>query len=206
MRFTFSPFYLRNELVRQDLREGQAGTPLYLDVGVLDITTCQPAKNVFFEIWSCNSQGQYAGFGGSTVGFPPSASGGVPPTGSFSFPFPTGTGFPGPGGPEGFPSPPKTDAYNFLRGGYMTNDNGIVELYVGLNLFMMLKFIRSSLNRLYRPFTPVSVSGLDHYDPTTDSQCSDSGRTVHIHTVIHQNITVMTNGYVLLTLMFFSNN
>jgi hypothetical protein len=101
---------------------------------VLDTTTCQPAKDVFFEIWSCNAQGQYAGFGGAAVGFPPSesgnpsgTSGGVSPTGSFSFPFPSGAA--GPDGP-GFPSSPKTDGYNFLRGGYMTNENGIVELYV----------------------------------------------------------------------------
>ena len=56
------PYYLQNEYIRQDLREDQNGTTLYLDIGVLDIGTCQPATEAFVEIWACNSQGEYSAF------------------------------------------------------------------------------------------------------------------------------------------------
>ena len=36
----------RSETLRQDMREGQEGIPLYLDIGVLDVNTCEPAPNV----------------------------------------------------------------------------------------------------------------------------------------------------------------
>ncbi|CCA73420.1 hypothetical protein PIIN_07374, partial [Serendipita indica DSM 11827] len=98
---TEGPYYLRNELIRTDLREAQAGTPLYLDIGVLDISTCKPATNVFVEIWACNAQGVYSAFGGSTTG-----------------------GGPGGGGQAGG-SGTKTNNNNFLRGGYTTNANGV---------------------------------------------------------------------------------
>ncbi|KIM22474.1 hypothetical protein M408DRAFT_322976 [Serendipita vermifera MAFF 305830] len=130
---TEGPYYLRNDLVRTDLRESQAGTPLYLDIGVLDITTCTPATNVFVEIWACNAQGVYSGFSSAS----------------------TGGGGGGPGGGGGGSS--KTDANNFLRGGYQTNANGVVELLT-----------------IYPGFY--------------------TGRTIHIHTMIHQNIQTNANG------------
>jgi hypothetical protein len=51
-------------------------------------------------------------------------------TGTFSLPFPTN--FPGGGGG----SPPKTSNANFLRGGFMANENGIVELLVRFHGYM----------------------------------------------------------------------
>ncbi|KAG8840891.1 hypothetical protein FRB91_005547 [Serendipita sp. 411] len=132
---TEGPYYLRNELIRTDLREGQAGTSLYLDIGVLDITTCKPATNVFVEIWACSAQGVYSAF--SQTG----GSGG------------------GGGGGGGGMSSGKTDNNNFLRGGYTTNANGVVELLT-----------------IYPGFY--------------------TGRTVHIHTMVHQNVKTSTNGTI----------
>ncbi|KAJ4295608.1 hypothetical protein N0V90_007621 [Kalmusia sp. IMI 367209] len=43
----------RSETLRQDMREGQAGIPLYLDIGVLDVNTCDPAPNVLIDMWHC---------------------------------------------------------------------------------------------------------------------------------------------------------
>lgn len=43
----------RSETLRQDMREDQAGIPLYLDIGVLDVNTCEPAPNVLVDMWHC---------------------------------------------------------------------------------------------------------------------------------------------------------
>lgn len=163
---TEGPYYLRDEYVRQDLREDQTGTDLYLDIGVMDITTCQPAQNVFVEIWACSAQGVYSGFGGAFPG-----GGGGDGSSSFSFPFPTGfpTGFPTESGSFSFPIPtdfpggfnvPKTASTNFLRGGVMANENGVAELLTKYPGFY-------------------------------------TGRTVHIHTMIHQDIEYHSNGTII---------
>ncbi|KIM30348.1 hypothetical protein M408DRAFT_22339 [Serendipita vermifera MAFF 305830] len=123
-----SPYYLRDDYVRQDLREDQNGTTLYLDVGVLDITTCQPVTDAFVEIWACNAQGDYSAFINA------------------------------PRGP--WPTSPKTTGDNFLRGGYTVDDNGVVELIT-----------------IYPGFY--------------------TGRTVHIHTMVHQDISYHTNGTIM---------
>ncbi|GLB35799.1 hypothetical protein LshimejAT787_0300870 [Lyophyllum shimeji] len=67
--------YVANPRVRQDLTEGQVGVPLTLDIGVLDVTTCQPLPNVMVEIWSPNALGNY----GATFlcGAFPSSSAGI---------------------------------------------------------------------------------------------------------------------------------
>ncbi|KAJ3569719.1 hypothetical protein NP233_g4861 [Leucocoprinus birnbaumii] len=45
--------------LRQNLKENQSGLELTLDVGVVDITTCQPMPNVMVEVWSPNAFGSY---------------------------------------------------------------------------------------------------------------------------------------------------
>jgi hypothetical protein len=43
----------RSEILRQDMSEDQAGIPLYLDIGVLDVNTCEPAPQVLLDLWHC---------------------------------------------------------------------------------------------------------------------------------------------------------
>jgi protocatechuate 3,4-dioxygenase beta subunit len=57
---TEGPYYLNNDLVRQDLREDQGGILLELDIGVIDTSTCQPLPNALVELWNCNATGQYS--------------------------------------------------------------------------------------------------------------------------------------------------
>ncbi|KAF5352731.1 hypothetical protein D9756_005873 [Leucocoprinus leucothites] len=45
--------------LRQNLREDQSGLEMTLDVGVIDVTTCQPIPNVMVEVWSPNALGAY---------------------------------------------------------------------------------------------------------------------------------------------------
>ncbi|KIM22480.1 hypothetical protein M408DRAFT_322982 [Serendipita vermifera MAFF 305830] len=137
-----SPYYLRDDYVRQDLREDQEGTTLVLDIGVLDMATCQPATDVFVEIWNANPKGEYAAFGSADIVFP---------TGTESFTaFPSGE----------VPPAVKISADNFLRGGYPANENGVVEL-----------------TTIYPGFY--------------------TGRTVHTHVMIHQNINYHDNGTII---------
>lgn len=163
---TEGPYYLNNDLVRQDIRENQGGILLELDIGIIDTSTCEPLSNALVEIWHCNATGQYSGFsttstgsstpsgGSDSMSIDPAATasmsmggGGTPPDGS------TGGGGDGGGGM----SSAMTDNYNFLRGGWQTNENGIV-----------------TFNTVFPGFY--------------------TGRTIHIHTMVHQNITYNTNG------------
>lgn len=56
------PYYIRNELIRNDLREKQGGVTLVLDVGLINSRTCQPMSNAFVEIWAANATGLYGGY------------------------------------------------------------------------------------------------------------------------------------------------
>jgi len=51
--------YVANPAIRQDVTEGQVGVALTLDIGVIDVTTCQPLQDVMVEVWSPNAQGNY---------------------------------------------------------------------------------------------------------------------------------------------------
>ncbi|KAG8697678.1 hypothetical protein FRC11_014922, partial [Ceratobasidium sp. 423] len=51
---TEGPYYVNNEYLRQDISEDQEGVPLVLDIGVMDVTTCQPLDQALVEIWHCN--------------------------------------------------------------------------------------------------------------------------------------------------------
>jgi len=51
--------YVANPLIRQDVRDGQTGVPLLLQITVIDVTTCKPLPNVLVEVWSPNALGSY---------------------------------------------------------------------------------------------------------------------------------------------------
>ncbi|CEL63682.1 hypothetical protein RSOLAG1IB_05443 [Rhizoctonia solani AG-1 IB] len=126
---TEGPYYINNELVRNDIREDQGGIDLLLDIGVIDTTTCQPLEDAFVEIWSCNATGSYGGFTQVSLGPPPSGTA-LPPSGTGTATAITTRGPPtgGPGGPGGPPpSQGMSDQLTFLRGGAPTNENGILE-------------------------------------------------------------------------------
>lgn len=52
----------RSQTLRQDMSEGQAGVELILDIGVLDMATCEPLPNVLLDLWHCNATGSYSSF------------------------------------------------------------------------------------------------------------------------------------------------
>lgn len=55
------PFWVNGELVRSDVRDGQPGVPLILDGQFIDINTCEPIQDLWWDVWSCNSTGVYSG-------------------------------------------------------------------------------------------------------------------------------------------------
>lgn len=52
----------RSQTLRQDMTEDQRGVPLWLDVGVLNLATCEPLPNVRLDFWHCNATGSYSSF------------------------------------------------------------------------------------------------------------------------------------------------
>lgn len=46
------PYWLpASEVYRQDIRDGEVGVPLQLDIGVIDVNTCEPMEGVLISIW-----------------------------------------------------------------------------------------------------------------------------------------------------------
>ena len=62
---TEGPYYWpRSQTLRQDMSEGQPGVPLWLDIGVLNMATCEPLEDVLIDLWHCNATGSYSSFMG----------------------------------------------------------------------------------------------------------------------------------------------
>jgi len=118
-----------------------------LDIGIMDISTCEPVENIMVEIWHCNSTGSYSYFTTSSLDAP-SGGGGGGGGGMGNGSAPSGVALSGSGAaPSALPSSTNSstiskraqdddsnDDGTFLRGGYPTNANGLVEFEVSLNL------------------------------------------------------------------------
>jgi protocatechuate 3,4-dioxygenase beta subunit len=60
---TQGPFYIADEKVRRNIREGEAGVALALRLGVVDAASCKPIKGAAVDIWHADAGGNYSGFG-----------------------------------------------------------------------------------------------------------------------------------------------
>jgi hypothetical protein len=58
---TEGPYYVSGEKLRRDITEGKPGTPLLLNLTLIDASTCKPIKNATVEIWHCDALGVYSG-------------------------------------------------------------------------------------------------------------------------------------------------
>jgi protocatechuate 3,4-dioxygenase beta subunit len=63
---TEGPYYLDGEAVRSDVTEGKPGTPLRLDLTVVDVDSCTPIPGASVEIWHADATGNYSGFGAAS--------------------------------------------------------------------------------------------------------------------------------------------
>ncbi|KAF2165734.1 hypothetical protein M409DRAFT_36863 [Zasmidium cellare ATCC 36951] len=62
------PFWVKGEHLRTNVRETQSGIPIVIEGQFLDIETCAPLTDVWWDMWSCNSTGVYSGAIGSGNG------------------------------------------------------------------------------------------------------------------------------------------
>jgi hypothetical protein len=58
---TEGPYYVAGEKLRRDITEGKAGTPLLLNLTVVNASTCKPVQNAALDIWHCDALGVYSG-------------------------------------------------------------------------------------------------------------------------------------------------
>ncbi|KAF2435539.1 aromatic compound dioxygenase [Tothia fuscella] len=52
---TEGPYYVSGEYIRKDVREKEPGVKMYIDIQLVDMNTCEPAKNVAIDFWHCNA-------------------------------------------------------------------------------------------------------------------------------------------------------
>ncbi|ORY90108.1 Intradiol ring-cleavage dioxygenase [Leucosporidium creatinivorum] len=59
---TQGPYYHdRGHPIRQNMAEDQLGLLFLMDVGVIDVKTCEPLPDVLVDLWHANATGHYAG-------------------------------------------------------------------------------------------------------------------------------------------------
>ncbi|GLB21303.1 hypothetical protein AtubIFM61612_011263 [Aspergillus tubingensis] len=56
--------YPRSQTLRQDIVEDQIGVPFVMDIGLMDIHTCEPLTDALVDVWHCNATGSYSSFTG----------------------------------------------------------------------------------------------------------------------------------------------
>jgi protocatechuate 3,4-dioxygenase beta subunit len=60
---TEGPYYIAGERLRRVITDGRPGTPLVLQLAVVDASTCKPIKGAAVDIWHADAAGNYSGFG-----------------------------------------------------------------------------------------------------------------------------------------------
>ncbi|KAK0502853.1 aromatic compound dioxygenase [Armillaria luteobubalina] len=137
---TQGPYHILDEIVRQNMTEGQAGIPLEVSVDFIDIDTCEPIQ-VWVDAWHANATGYYAGYVASTGSS--ISSGGAPSGGTPSGSAPSGpttaaaTATVSLGPYDGADSYDAMDFLNtavsdnstFLRGVWQTDEDGHLTMY-----------------------------------------------------------------------------
>ncbi|MBA8853488.1 protocatechuate 3,4-dioxygenase beta subunit [Ochrobactrum intermedium] len=57
------PYYIKQSIIRSDIRDGEPGRTLHLNFQVIDANTgCKPVTGALVSIWHCNAKGQYSGY------------------------------------------------------------------------------------------------------------------------------------------------
>lgn len=59
---TEGPFYVDPKLVRTDITEGREGVPMEVAIQVVT-ADCTPVKGARVDLWHCDAEGNYSGFG-----------------------------------------------------------------------------------------------------------------------------------------------
>ncbi|PYH86727.1 aromatic compound dioxygenase [Aspergillus uvarum CBS 121591] len=62
------PFWVKGEYIRSDVTDDEPGVSVVMDAQFIDIDTCEPIENLYFDVWNCNSTGVYSGVQDSSNG------------------------------------------------------------------------------------------------------------------------------------------
>ncbi|PKS08185.1 hypothetical protein jhhlp_005461 [Lomentospora prolificans] len=68
------PFWVKGEHIRDDLIDDEAGVPVYLHAQFIDVNTCKPIPDLYWDVWNANSTGVYSGVQSSMNGNPSDAA------------------------------------------------------------------------------------------------------------------------------------
>jgi protocatechuate 3,4-dioxygenase beta subunit len=60
---TEGPFYVDDARLRRNITEGKPGTPLALQLTVVDVSTCRAIRGAAVDVWHCDAAGAYSGTG-----------------------------------------------------------------------------------------------------------------------------------------------
>jgi protocatechuate 3,4-dioxygenase beta subunit len=104
---TGGPYYVKSPL-RSNITEDRPGLPLRLTIEVVQVSDCTAAEGLTVEIWHCDAPGYYSGYPDTDVRAPFDTLVSVIANAE-----------------DGHIRP--TDTEIFLRGGQVTNDQGLVE-------------------------------------------------------------------------------
>ncbi|GAQ36353.1 hypothetical protein AtubIFM55763_004140 [Aspergillus tubingensis] len=55
------PYYVPGEYIRSDVREDQSGVPVVIEGQFINVETCEPITDLYWDIWNCNATGVYSG-------------------------------------------------------------------------------------------------------------------------------------------------
>ncbi|KAH7177051.1 Intradiol ring-cleavage dioxygenase [Dactylonectria macrodidyma] len=55
------PYYVKGELIRNNVRDDEPGVPIVIEGQFIDVETCEPLTDLYWDIWNCNSTGVYSG-------------------------------------------------------------------------------------------------------------------------------------------------
>ncbi|KAL1606443.1 hypothetical protein SLS60_003847 [Paraconiothyrium brasiliense] len=55
------PFWVKGELNREDIVDDEPGVVNYMHAQFIDVNTCEPIPQLWWDVWNCNSTGVYSG-------------------------------------------------------------------------------------------------------------------------------------------------
>ncbi|KAE8377796.1 Intradiol ring-cleavage dioxygenase [Aspergillus bertholletiae] len=58
---TEGPYYVSGEIIRSEVIEDQQGVPIYMDIQLIDTSTCAPVPDIYIDFWHSNALGDYSG-------------------------------------------------------------------------------------------------------------------------------------------------
>ncbi|KAK6193203.1 hypothetical protein LQW54_012697 [Pestalotiopsis sp. IQ-011] len=55
------PFWVKGELNREDIIDGEPGVVNYMHAQFIDVNTCEPLEGLWWDVWNANATGVYSG-------------------------------------------------------------------------------------------------------------------------------------------------